>query len=67
MLKTFPNEQMYRYYVQVKDVNDFLVDDYAAEIIDETSEISGSCSESGRKVVMNHFKNAALRILFVKR
>ena len=66
MRKIFAEEQMYRYFVQVNNVNDYLVDDYAAEIIDEYNQISGWCSESGRKKVMDHFKSEkGAKFLFV--
>lgn len=66
MTKTFPDEPIYRYYIKLKDVNPYYMDDYAEEIIPHENKLSGWCSESGRKVVMDRFKHEkGVSFLFV--
>ena len=61
--KVFAGEPMYRYYATVKNVWDYLTDDFAESIADHNKEISGWCSESGIAVVKEHFKGCKVEFV----
>lgn len=66
MRKIFTEEPMYRYYIKLNSVDPYYMDDFAEEIIPHENTLSGWCSESGRKVVMEHFKHEKdVKFLFV--
>lgn len=61
--KVFQNEPLFRYYVTVLNVWDYVMDDFAEMIADHSKQISGWCSESGKAIVKEHFKGCKVEFV----
>ena len=57
-IKTFVDEPLIRYYIEVDNVWEYLMDPCAEEVVDHSKTISGWCTTSGCEIIRKRYPEA---------
>lgn len=57
-IKTFVDEPLLRYYIEVDNVWEYLMDPCAEEVADHSKTISGWCTTSGCEIIRKRYPEA---------